>query len=431
MNQYKEIPSPPDLSAKDLAGYGWKQNSDNDKIDNLLLHAVARGAVHMLVSNDKEIHKKAKDASIQEQVYRVDQFLAFLKNQDPDSAAPPIGIEERYLHEYDVAQGFFNSLRSAYGDNSFDEWYRKSAQKSRKAWCISKEGQLLAMCIYKEEDAPTIVDNGSSLGGKALKLCTFKVDEQVRGRKLGERLLSEAFKYADANKIPYIYLHTFGEEQDTLVSLCEGYGFDLSGQYNGSEQVYLKQMNPPSEGRDNPLAYAIKYYPHFFDGSSVKKYIVPIVPQYHNDLFADTSDNAKGLFANDYTQYSAQSNTIKKAYICHSNVKKMQQGDLLLFYRSRDRKNVQCVGIVEHVYRGKDVGTVTPLVSKRTVYNPEQLRNKLSKEALVILFRFLRSFPPVTQKMLEENGIVGPIQSIRQITDDQYEKCFKNVIIKR
>ena len=165
VKQYQSIPFPPQITADDLLRYDWKQNNDNDHVDNLLLHALCRGAVHFLVTGDKEIHKKAKQANVQEQVHRIDQFLAFLKSQNKDEQPPPFGIQERYLHQFDVTQPFFDSLREGY--DQFNEWYLKSARNQRKAWCISDNGVVHAICIYKIEDRPCIGDGGLSLNGRA------------------------------------------------------------------------------------------------------------------------------------------------------------------------------------------------------------------------------------------------------------------------
>jgi len=422
--QYQAIPSPPSLSDRSLLEYGWRQTCDNDRIDNLLLHALCRGAVHFLVTDDKEIHKKARAAQVQEQVHHLDQFLAFLRSQLSSEHPPPFGIEERYLHEFDVRQPFFDSLREGY--DGFNDWYLRSAGNRRKAWCISNGETLQAICIYKEEERPVIVDGGVPLDGLVLKLCTFKVGESIRGRKLGERLLFSAFKYAVGHKIPYVYLHTFGSEQELLVSLCQDYGFELAGKYCDRDDVYLKKMSEPDSVPTGitPLTYAVTYYPHYLDKVEVGKFIIPIQPQYHNDLFADTSDLASSLFSQDASLYNPQSNTIKKAYICHANTAQIKTGDLLFFYRTHDRKSVECMGVVEQTYRGQDIERVLPLVSKRTVYSRAEIGEWLQKETLVILFRFIRDFSPVGQGTLFGAGISGAIQSIRKISHEQYLHCF-------
>lgn len=424
LKQYQTIPAPPELLDSELQQYGWRQDSDNDRIDNLLLHALCRGAVHFLITNDKDIHRKARRAHVQEQVHYLDQFLAFLNSQVCSDSPPPFGIQERYLYEFSIHQPFFDSLREGYP--GFNDWYLKAAQDQRKAWCISDKETVQAICIYKQEKNPCIVDAGSTLDGDALKLCTFKIGQDVRGRKLGERLLYTAFKYAVEHEIPYVYLHTFGSEQEMLVSLCEDFGFQNAGKYNNKDDVYLKKMLPPKtlHNEIDPLTYAIEYYPHFIEGEKVGKFIVPIRPEYHNDLFADISETAKGLFADDPSMYGPQSNTIKKAYICHANTRHIEPGDLLLFYRTHDRKSIECIGVVEQMYRGKDIDKVLPLVSKRTVYSRMEIEARLKKETLVILFRLMRTFPPILYPVLEEAGIQGSIQSIRKITHEQYLRCI-------
>jgi hypothetical protein len=302
----------------------------------------------------------------------------------------------------------------------------RSAGDHRKAWCVSDGETLHAICIYKEEDCPVIVDGGVPLDGIALKLCTFKVGAHVRGRKLGERLLFSAFKYAIERGVPYVYLHTYGKEHEMLVSLCQDYGFELAGKYEDRDDVYIKKMSAPVSVPDgmSTLGYAVTYCPHYLDSAVVGKFIIPIQPEYHNDLFADSSDMASGLFAHDPSQYSPQSNTIKKAYICHANTMQIDAGDLLFFYRTHDRKSIECMGVVEQTYRGREVDKVLPLVSKRTVYSREEIEGLLRKDTLVILFRFIRYFSPLSRRVLAEAGINGQIQSIRRISHEQYLYCF-------
>jgi hypothetical protein len=421
---YQQIPSPPELTDLELSVYGWRQRGDNDRIDNLLLHALCRGAIHLLVTNDKGIHKKARKSQVQEQVHYVEQFLVFLRSQVQEDSPPPYGICEQYLHEFNVHQPFFDSLREGY--SGFDDWYLNAATEQRRAWCISDNTVLKAICIFKVEDSPVIIDGGEPLTGRVLKLCTFKVGHEVRGRKLGERMLFSAFQYAVEHEAQFVYLHTFGIEHEMLVTLCKDYGFECVGKYRDRDDVYLKEMTPPKKYSNlAALDYAIKYYPNYIDESYVAKFIVPIKPDYHNDLFADISDTSRGLFADDPLMYSPQSNTIKKAYICHANTSQIQAGDLLLFYRSHDRQSIECIGVVEQTYRGRDINKVVPMVSKRTVFSSKQIEILLSKKALVILFRLLKTFPPIENSLLAAAEIKQPIQSIRKIEHDQYLQCFK------
>lgn len=429
IEQYEEIPSPPILTTTELHRLGWKQSSDNDRVDNLLLFALLRGAVHLLVTNDGGIHKKAKVSGISDSVLRLDQYLSSITCRGLSNAIPPFGIQLRYLHEFNVNQQFFDSLRIGYGSTEFNQWYQKSAQSQRQAWCVSTGEAseiLLAICIFKIENNQSIVDGGSPLLGKILKLCTFKVGEDIRGRKLGERLLYTAFKFASEQECDWIYLHTYGEEHQLLVGLCLEYGFQLAGTY-GQDEVYLKKMRPDdSIELLNAIDYAIRFYPHFRSDLSVQKFLVPIQPVFHNQLFADISDISTTLFANDPTMYSAPANTIKKAYICHSKIKKIQSGDLLLFYRSGDRMSIEALGIVEQVQIMDDPIKVQAVVSKRTVYSEQQISKIVQKPSLVILFRLQKYIHPIDYSALVSAGLKSPYQSIREIDNTTFEKLHVN-----
>lgn len=209
-----------------------------------------------------------------------------------------------------------------------------------------------------------------------------------------------------------------------MIELCSDFGFYKIGKYN-EDEVYVKDMKNPDTGLErahNPFEFAKLYYPNFLDGNDVNKFIIPIQPQYHNELFPDISDDAEGLFANQLLSQQSQSNTIKKAYLCQANTNQISSGDILLFYRSEDRKSIQVIGIVEHVKRFSidDIAMVQALVSKRTVFSEEQLKEQLKKPTLLILFRFIKYIPKIYWEGLKNAGISGTIQSIRKISNESY-----------
>ena len=65
LKQYSQIDNPPILTEKDCLKLGLSQSNDNDRVDNNVLFALYRGAVHLLVTNDEGIHKKAQQIGIQ------------------------------------------------------------------------------------------------------------------------------------------------------------------------------------------------------------------------------------------------------------------------------------------------------------------------------------------------------------------------------
>ncbi|MCQ2605966.1 MAG: GNAT family N-acetyltransferase [Bacteroidales bacterium] len=418
LNQYSKIDNPPVLTEDECIKLGLSQPNDHDKVDNNILFALYRGAVHLLVTNDEGIHKKASKIGIQDKVYRLEQFLVFLRRYSNQPIAYTYtGVRERYMYEIDKSQSFFDSLRQAY--DGFDEWYQKSAEKQRKCWCIEdNNGDVAAICIYKFEENEKLTDEGETTQGKILKLCTFKVDVSARGKKLGERLLYIAFDFCVKNGIDWVYLHTYGEEQKTLVGLCEEYGFYRLGKYK-KDDVYIKPMKLKQEDLGS-LESLKRYYPFFKDNDTVQKYIIPIQPRYHEDLFPDFSSMKGSLFESDQNLYSSQGNTIKKAYLCHSNTKSLKKGDIVLFYRSSDRRSIQCMGIVEDAFISDNVEEVFPKIAKRTVYTHSDLEKILTQKTLVILFRFIPLDYEISWSEIQSVGIKGNIQSIRKISNDQY-----------
>lgn len=418
LNQYSKIDNPPFLSDDECNKLSFSNNNENDKVDNNVLFALYRGAVHLLVTNDEGIHKKASKIGIQDKVYRLEQVLVFLRRYSNQPVAYTYtGVRERYLYEIDKSQTFFDTLRQSY--DGFDNWYQTSAEKKRKCWCIEdNNGKVAAICIYKFEENEKLTDEGDPIQGKILKLCTFKVDVSARGKKLGERLLYIAFDFCVKKGVDWVYLHTYGEEQKTLVGLCEEFGFYLLGKYK-QDDVYIKSMKLADDNLGS-LESLIKYYPYFNDNEMVQKFIIPIRPEYHEDLFPDLSRLKGSLFESDQTLHSCQGNTIKKAYLCHANTKQVKKGDVVLFYRSKDRKSIQCMGIVEDTFISDNIDEVFPRIAKRTVYSYSDLIEILTSKTLVILFRFIALDKEILLKDLTSANIVGNIQSIRKISNEQY-----------
>lgn len=418
LKQYSKIENPPILSDQECHELGLSQSNDNDKVDNNVLFALYRGAAHLLVTNDEGIHRKASKIGLQDKVYRLDQFLLFLQRY---TTAPfafnYTGVKERFLYEINKNRPFFESLRQSYA--GFDEWFQRCAEDQRKCWCIEDGGgNVVAICIYKHEQDARLTDDGEVIPGRILKLCTFKVDVTARGKKLGERLLYIAFDYCVKNKLDWVYLHTFGEEQKTLVGLCTDYGFSRLGKYK-HDDVYIKPMKLRDDAC-NSLDSLIRYYPYFKDNDSVQKFIIPIQPQFHEDLFPDFSSMKGTLFEKDQSLYSCQGNTIKKAYLCHSKIKTIRRGDIILFYRSNDRKSIQCMGIVEDVLLSENIDEVFPAIAKRTVYKYSDIQTILKKRTLVILFRYKALDKEISNQSIADAGVKGYIQSIRKISNEQY-----------
>ncbi|RXZ36975.1 GNAT family N-acetyltransferase [Oxalobacteraceae bacterium CAVE-383] len=404
--------------------------SPNDACDNELLYALHCEAAHALVTEDKGIHVKARLRGLAHRVYTIQTAEDWLRRLHETRQIILPNIHNVPLHRLtpELSTSFFDSLRLGYpaiqGRDGFDEWFRQKAREDRHAWVYRDERDVLAaICIYKIQSDEVLNDAGDVLGGIALKLCTFKVGESVRGRKVGELFLKAAFRFATENSCEHIFITADGEDQDYLIQMLRDFGFEERGVYHGD--VVLVKSHPAAEPPIDgivPAEYVRRYFPHFRSDVEVQKFLVPIKPHYHEILFPDYTPVQPRLFA----ATGSVGNAIKLAYLSHAPTKSIRAGDVLLFYRSDDEKAVTSIGVVEQFEISDDGAQIASLVSRRTVYGIDEIDVLAQKPTKVILFRLVGHFPaivPYDQLMFDE-VVTGPIQSIRKVSDVAFSKIL-------
>jgi GNAT superfamily N-acetyltransferase len=394
--------------------------SANDACDNEILYALECDAVHALVTEDRGIHAKASARRLGDRVYTIQTAEDWLRRlHEPRLVVLP-NIQDAPLHSLTplLASSFFDSLRDGYA--GFDDWFRSKARQNRMAWIYRDNGtDLAAVCVYAVQSNEVIDDDGSRLDGASLKLCTFKVGETVRGRKIGELFLKAAFRYATENACEHIFIHANADRHDYLIRMLADFGFKERGAYRG-DVVLVKRhpRSPPEFAAAQPLEYAREFFPHYRRDSAVQKFLIPIQPQFHAELFPDYSAVQSHLFGTS----GSVGNAIKLAYLCHAQTKAIAAGDVVLFYRTGDEKAITSVGIVDRFEMLTDAARIASLVSRRTVYGIDEINRMAARLTKVILFRLVEHLPkPVPYDQLLSQGVVsGPIQSIRQITDESF-----------
>ncbi len=242
---------------------------------------------------------------------------------------------------------------------------------------------------------------------------------------MGELFLKMAFQYCVNNNIFEVYLTHYRKKDDRLILLITGFGFEFSGFLerkgkNEKEEVYVKRFIPKE--RDLPPSeLSRKYYPSFNDSLNVKKFLVPIIPEYHDRLFPEYKTRQMRL--SDYSEINVPGNAIKKAYLSHSGIKKIQEGDIILFYRSHDQKSITCIGVVDRTpVHNSDSDKIVSIVGQRTVYSYPEIRKMVHKPVLVILFRHQMFLPnKLTLDYLRKHNVIGSApQSIIELSHEQY-----------
>lgn len=415
----------PALDSTATCPWNTPATGSNDACDNEILYALECDAVHALVTEDRGIHAKARGRGLQDRVYTIQTAEDWLRRlHEPRQVFLP-NIQDVPLHSLTPLLGldFFNSLRDGY-PGRFDDWFRSKAREDRRAWVYRDTNDVLtAICIYASQTDEQINDAGERLAGQALKLCTFKVGETVRGRKIGELFLKAAFRYATENACEYLFIHANAERHDYLIRLLQEFGFEERGIYAGD--VVLVKAHPRSAPEPlvlPPLEYTRRFFPHFRHDAAVQKFLVPIQPHFHETLFPDYNPHQQRLFG----PIGNVGNAIKLAYLCHAQTNSIKAGDVVLFYRTLDEMAVTSVGVVDRFEVLEDSARIASLVSRRTVYSLAEIDEMAKRRTKVILFRLVghltNSVP--YDRLLGDNVVSGPIQSIRRLSDDAFSRVL-------
>lgn len=422
INTYPQLETPPDPDADNnfLNLVGYPSNANN-YVDNAILYSVYKDAADFLITEDKGIQKKSDRLGIKDRVLYIDEALKiFGKNIFDEKVAHPPALKEELVYNLKTNDPFFDSLKEDYGE--FETWFKKISKEGRKCWVYFKEdGSIGALLIYKFENEP-IDSNPSFPAKRRLKISTFKVIHT--GYKIGELFIKLSLEFSIKNNISEIYLTHFTKPDDYLIGLITEYGFYHAAKNRRSEDIFIKELSANKEKIISlpPIEISKKFYPTFYDGIGINKYIIPIRPEYHERLFTDYKERQTTL-SEHLGEFIIEGNTIKKAYLSHSRNTKISQGDILLFYRSKDKKEITSLGVVENVFPGlRDKDEIIKHVGKRTVYSVYEIEIMAKKPTMVILFTWhFHLANPLKLSDLKGMNIFAP-QSMTLISHEKYLK---------
>lgn len=249
------------------------------------------------------------------------------------------------------------------------------------------------------------------------------------GYRIGELLLKLAIRYSVEKDIDEIYLTHFTKPNDSLVSLISEYGFYKAGTNKRGEEVFVKHLKAPVGvlSTMSPIEACKKYYPSFYDGSKVHKFIIPIKPVYEETLFIDFyKKGIQARLGQVGSQFAVEGNTIKKVYLTQSNIKKIGVGDIVLFYRTENNQLLLALGVVENLALGvSKIEELLKFIGNRTVYPATEIETMLKRnEITAISFIWITYFKnKITERDLKEMGAFERVpMSVMQITEDAYQK---------
>ncbi len=404
----------------------------NDATDTSILAELAAGRVQALITEDRGIHRKADAIGLSPYVFTIDSYLEKVTAENPDLVDYKVlSVRKQLFGDVQLKDRFFDSFRNDYP--GFDGWFTRKSDE--EAYVCTTETGTAAFLYLKREDRG---ENYSDITppfrpAKRLKIGTFKVESN--GFKLGERFLKIVFDNALRMQVDEIYVTAFPhtEDVDRLVRLLEEWGFHHHGKKSsaaGDEDVYVRNFRRECDA-DNPKLS----YPYI--SRSARKFIVPIRPQYHTELFPDSILRTESV--DDYPGDEAFQNAMSKVYVSRSPTRHFRAGDVVVFYRTRSAAGpayytsvATTLGIVESsVARIPDKATFIDVGRKRSVFSDVDLSSQWDEpgrsKPFVLNFLYTYSFPkrPNLESLIANGIIEKAPRSFERLSDQSFDRLME------
>lgn len=427
------------LSEDELSQNFGTLNKSNDVVDATLLHSLKIGAADFLVTEDHDLHSRARHYSpaLSGRTLYIADAVMLLKTTYEPTDVPISSVEEVEAYQIPLYDDIFDSLREGYP--KFDDWWQdKCVASHRKCWVVRDDG-LAGLVVRKDETAGDT--DARTPAKKILKVCTFKVRPEKRGTKLGELLLKKVFWFAQTNDYDLVYLTTY-PDQLVLIDLLEYYGFQKTDVSENGEFTYEKIFSKDRLKPDPASTFfetARLHYPRFYTGPDVSAYVIPIQEAYHDQLFPELKKIVISDKFNDIgsgNESKQPGNTIRKVYLCQAPANILESGALLFFYKGKSKnlpsQSITTVGVFEDMTLAHSTDELRQLAGGRSVYSDVQIiKWSASKYYPVKVINYLLAGyiePPVSLDELKDDGIInGPPQSIRRLDNKKTQILLKHV----
>lgn len=388
--------------------------SQSDCNDTRIINELHCGRVDALITEDKQLHNKASLLGISDRVYTIDAFLEKVTVENPELADYKVlSVRKSLFGKLDVSDDFFASFKEDY--SGYEKWFNKKADDP--VYVCLFEGKPIALLYLKVEDKDEdYTDMDPPFPPKRrLKIGSFKVT--LNGYRLGERFLKIAFDNALRLKVDDIYVTIFDKriEQQRLINLLEEYGFNRHGFKRvpgGSELVYVRRLDRQANRLKPKLTYP-------FYSTEGRVFVVPIYPSYHTELLPDSILRTESPA--DFVENEPHRNAISKVYISRSIERDLRSGDVILFYRTKDRypayhnSVVTTVGVVESVIDGiATEADFIRLCRERSVFTDAELsrhwNHSTRSRPFIVNFLYAYSFPKrINLESLIKMGVIPSI----------------------
>ena len=106
------------------------------------------------------------------------------------------------------------------------------------------------------------------------------------GIKLGELFLNKMFELCINRKINYLYLTVY-EKQEHLIKLLETFGFYRNEFKNSQGLIEIQMIKCLDKNKIVISKNVISAHPFYLNNSNIKKYVIPIRPDFYGSIFKD------------------------------------------------------------------------------------------------------------------------------------------------
>lgn len=385
----------------------YKQD-ENGLVDNKLLYAAYSSSADILITDDRLLLEKAHDLYLDDRVMSVDQFLKAAEDEFPKLVDyNMLSVKLKTFGSLNLGDPFFDSLKEDYP--GFEKWFHK--KNEQKAYVFESKNEIHGFLYVKletpndsyEDIEPTFEPK------RRLKVGTFKIDESLKGFRLGERFLKIIFDNAVASKVDEIYVTLFENHRnqiDRLAELLKDWGFVYWGTKSGKESVLVKKMNvydPEKSPKFNFPNHPINSHAYF----------LPIMPQYHTNLFPDAILKNEDMSL--YSEEKGHLYSLEKIYVTDAYDIQAKPGDLLVIYRMGERypkaysSVCTSLAIFEESVIPNNVEEYLNTCKNKSIFEESELRRfyERGKYKTVIKMIFLRNFESkITLEELREKRLV-------------------------
>ncbi len=230
----------------------------------------------------------------------------------------------------------------------------------------------------------------------------------------------------------YVTIFDRTEGQVRLIDLLSVWGFDYHGvksSTNGEEQVFVRNLTSKVN-----ISEPAKTYPYI--AKRARKFIVPIYPEYHTELFPDSVLRTESPL--DFVENRPNRNAINKVYISRSIQRDLTSGDIIIFYRTRFNgpafytSVVTTVGVVQSITDNiENLEEFVQLARRRSVFSDDELASHWNynprNRPFVVDFLYVHTFSKrLNLKILQELGIIleAP-RGFEEISDTAFNKLME------